>query len=98
MPVDRSPALQLQDVARGEVDEQQAGARVAQKIAQGVVEAVAAEVGDGERVADHADEARPAAAVRHVEAAPVDAAAGPAGDKKSVGGRDQGAGGIVETV
>ena len=31
MPVDRRPALQLQDVARGEVDEQQAGARIAQE-------------------------------------------------------------------
>jgi hypothetical protein len=29
MPVNRSPALKLQDVTRGEVDEEQAGARIA---------------------------------------------------------------------
>ena len=99
MPVDRHRTLQLQDVARGEVDEDQSGARVAQKVAQGVVEAVAAEVGDGERVALHADEARPAAAMRHVEPA-LGAHLGPraAGDEERIGRGDQRPRRLVESA
>ncbi len=45
MPLDGDVALKLQQIARGEVDEQQAGARVAQQVAKRVEEAIASEVG-----------------------------------------------------
>src|SRR5258708_2954775 len=41
VPVDRDDALELQRVAGGEIDEQQAGARVAHEVAQGVEETIA---------------------------------------------------------
>src|SRR5258708_7909239 len=99
VPVDRHRALDLQDVARGEVDEDQAGARIAQKVAQRVVEAVAAEVGDGERVAVHADEARAAAAMRHIEPA-LGAHLGsrPAGDEERVRRSDQRLSSLIESA
>src|SRR5262245_40507354 len=96
MPVDDDAALQLQDVARYEVDEDQAGARIAQEIAQGVVEAVAAKVGNDQRVALHRDEARAATTMRHVEAAAAQAGARTAGHEEGVRPRDQRSRRLVE--
>src|SRR6185437_5335034 len=48
-PVDRHPALELEEIAGREIDEQQAGPRVAQQIAERVEVAVAAEIGNRQR-------------------------------------------------
>ena len=88
--VDR--ALHLQQAAGREVDEQQAGARIAQQVAQGVEEAVAAEIGHDQRVAPHTRRSPAAAAMRDVEAtARSDAGARAAGDEEGVGRLDRAA-------
>ncbi len=66
-PVDRRRSLELQKIARREVDEQQRATRIAQQVAQRVEEPVAAEIGHDQRVTLHIDEPRTPAAVRDVE-------------------------------
>src|SRR5262249_40140200 len=89
LPVNGNPALYLQQIARGEIDEQQAGARVAQKVAERVEVTVAAETRHHQGVGAEVDEAGPAAAVGDVEAAVRRVGARATGDEESVGGGDQ---------
>src|SRR5260370_39546629 len=99
VPHDLGPAGDLQEIAAGEIDEEEAGARVLQHVAERVEEAVAGIVGDDERagIVD-TDEAGTAAAVRDIDAVlPLAAlAARERRDEEGVGPRDERAGGRGE--
>src|ERR1700722_15178254 len=91
IPFNLGPALQLQEIAGFEVDEQQRGPRFGDQIAEGVEVAVAAKIGDRQYIAVDANEARPAAAMRNIRSK-CRAVAGPgtAGNEESVGACDGG--------
>ncbi len=87
----RGVAGQLQEIARLEIGEDQAGPAVQEDVPEGGEEQVAGEVGDGQRaVRGDADEPRLAAAMRDVDLAPA-LAVGVGGHEERVGRRDQGA-------
>ena len=68
-PIDLRDPLQLEEVARLEVDKEQRRARFAQHVAERVVVAVAGKIGNGETVSVNVHKTGAAAAMRNVDSA-----------------------------
>ena len=86
----------LQHIARGEVDEQQAGNRVGQQIAEGIEMQVAGVVRNRQAIAFDPDETGATTAVGHVHGTLAIFLLDVTGDKEGVGVFDHGAGRGIE--